>query len=342
MYSSRAVKSETRGESIDFLWTGVRRQQLTFWDCPEAVFGVPTYYQNDPTMARLPTGAKEEIVNQEEMAERIRAIVENPSYRLAYMDTDFIRSDELRPLRLELELLKPEVLIDDAGIKSTIVVFGGTQVAPREQAEQILAEAKAAVKKSPDDPKAKRKLIRAERILYKSRYYEECRQFARIVTDYNKQFRDGEFIVKTGGGPGIMEAANRGAYEAGGISMALNITLPFEQVPNSYITPGLCFQFNYFAIRKMHFLLRAKALICFPGGFGTLDELFTTLTLRQTGRMQAIPIILYSKEYWNNIIDFQFLADEGVISDKHLDLFQYTETPDETWQVIKNYHGVTE
>ena len=278
--------------------------------------------------------------DSEELQQRLKDIIEHPSYKLAYLDTDFIRSDDLRPLRLELELMKPEMILDALGIKSTVVVFGGTQVAPREEGERMLAEAKAAIEKDPDDPVAKRNLIRAERVFHKSRYYEECRQFAKLVTDYNKQFRDGEFIVKTGGGPGIMEAANRGAYEAGGKSMALNITLPFEQTPNSYITPGMCFQFNYFAIRKMHFLLRAKALICFPGGFGTLDELFTTLTLRQTGRMQEIPIILYSREYWDNIIDFQFLADEGVIDDSHLELFQYTETPEETWQVIKDFHGV--
>ena len=280
--------------------------------------------------------------DQEELQKRLEDIMEHPSYRLAYLDQDFIRGEDLRPLRLELELMKPEMILDSMGIQSTVVVFGGTQVAPREEGEQIMAKAKAAIEKDPDDPVAKRNMIRAERILYKSRYYEECRQFANIVTNYNKQFRDGEFIVKTGGGPGIMEAANRGAYEAGGKSMALNITLPFEQTPNSYITPGMCFQFNYFAIRKMHFLLRAKALICFPGGFGTLDELFTTLTLRQTGRMQKIPIILYSKEYWDGIVNFQFLADEGVISDSHLDLFQYTETPQETWEVIKDFHGVVE
>ena len=283
---------------------------------------------------------EKKTASQEDLEQRLNDIMEHPSYRLAYLDQDFIRGEELRPLRLELELMKPELMLDDAGIKSTIVVFGGTQVAPLEEGEQMMAEAKAAIEKDPDDPKAKRMMIRAERVLYKSRYYEECREFAHIVTSYNKQFRDGEFIVKTGGGPGIMEAANRGAFEAGGKSMALNITLPFEQTPNPYITPGFCFQFNYFAIRKMHFLLRAKALICFPGGFGTLDELFTTLTLRQTGRMQDIPIILYSKEYWDNIIDFQYLADEGVINDEHLDLFQYTETPEETWKVITDFHGV--
>lgn len=279
---------------------------------------------------------------KEELEQRLKDIIEHPSYRLAYMDHDFIRGEDLRPLRLELELMKPEMFLDALGIKSTVVVFGGTQVAPLEEGKQLVEDAKAALAKDPDDAKAKRQMIRAERVLYKARYYEECREFARMVTDYNKQFRDGEFIIKTGGGPGIMEAANRGAYEAGGKSMALNITLPFEQTPNSYITPGMCFQFNYFAIRKMHFLLRAKALICFPGGFGTLDELFTTLTLRQTGRMQEIPIILYSKEYWDGIIDFQFLADEGVIDDRHLDLFQYTESPEETWQVIKDFHDVVE
>ena len=233
------------------------------------------------------------------------------------------------------------MLMDEAGIESTVVVFGGTQIAPKEIAAPRLAAAEAAIAKSPDDEAAKRELFLAKRVMSKSRYYEECREFSRIVTEYNLNDNEtGEFIIKTGGGPGIMEAGNRGAYDAGGQSMALNITLPFEQTPNSYITPGLCFQFNYFAIRKMHFLLRAKALVCFPGGFGTLDELFTTLTLRQTGRMQEIPIILYSKDYWNGIIDFQFLADEGVIQDKHLELFQYAESPEETWQIIKDYHNV--
>ena len=278
--------------------------------------------------------------DKEEIEQRLKAIMEHPSYKLAYMDQDFIRSDDLRPLRLELELLKPEMFLDDLGIQSTVVVFGGTQVMPQEEVDPIMAEAKSLAKSKPDSEEAKRAMIRAERFQAKVRYYDECREFAKIVTEYNKEFRDGEYIIKTGGGPGIMEAANRGAYDAGGKSMALNITLPFEQTPNSYITPGMCFQFNYFAIRKMHFLLRAKALVCFPGGFGTLDELFTTLTLRQTGRMQEIPIILYSKEYWDGIIDFQFLADEGVIKDSHLEIFQYTETPEETWDVIKKFHKI--
>ena len=272
--------------------------------------------------------------------ERLKEIMDNPSYKVAYKDLDFIASDDLRPVRLHLELLKPEKMMEEAGIHSSVVVFGGTQVASKEQADALVAAAKAKLAASADDAEAQRELVRANNVLKKSRYYEECREFARLVTEYNKQHRDGEFFIKTGGGPGIMEAGNRGAYEAGGKSMALNITLPFEQTPNSYITPGLCSQFNYFAIRKMHFLLRAKAIVCFPGGFGTLDELFTVLTLRQTGRMQEVPIILYGKDYWDGIIDFQFLADQAVISDSHLKLFQYTETPEETWKVIRDFHGV--
>ena len=275
-----------------------------------------------------------------ESEQRLKQIMEDPSYRLAYLDNDFMQLDELRPLRLEMELLKPEMLLEDRGIKSTTVVFGGTQVVSNEQAEETMAAAKAAVKKDPDSNESKRLMIRAERVMAKSRFYEECREFSRIVTEHTKNANDGEFIIKTGGGPGIMEAGNRGAHEAGGDSIGLNIELPFEQEPNSYITPGLCIQFNYFAIRKMHFLLRAKALVCFPGGFGTLDELFTALTLRQTGRMQDVPIILYSKEYWNGILNFQFLADEGVIQDRHLELFQFCETPEETWKVITDFHGV--
>ncbi len=272
--------------------------------------------------------------------QRLKEIMEHPSYKVAYKDLDFIAGEDLRPARLHLELLKPEIMMEEAGIHSSVVVFGGTQVASKEQADELVAAAEAKLAANADDAEAQRELVRANNVLKKSRYYEDCRKFAGLVTEFNKQHRDGEFFIKTGGGPGIMEAGNRGAYEAGGKSMALNITLPFEQEPNSYITPGLCFQFNYFAIRKMHFLLRAKAIVCFPGGFGTLDELFTVLTLRQTGRMQEVPIILYGKDYWDGIIDFQFLADQAVISDSHLELFQYTETPEQTWQVIRDFHGV--
>ncbi len=279
-------------------------------------------------------------MTDEAMASRLKKIMDDSSYRLAYLDQDYIQRDDLRPLRLELELLKPEMLLEEKGIESTIVVFGGTQIKPGDESQSILAEAEAAVAKDPSNDEAKREVEIAKQFVAKSRYYDECREFAKIVSEHAKKIGKGEFVIKTGGGPGIMEAANRGAYDVGAPSIGLNIILPFEQEPNSYITPGMAFNFNYFAIRKMHFLLRAKALVCFPGGFGTLDELFTTLTLRQTERMQEIPIILYSKEYWTSIINFQFLADEGVIQDRHLDLFTFAETPEECWQQIADYHKI--
>lgn len=275
---------------------------------------------------------------QEQRKKNLDAILRSPSYRLAYLDTDFIRRPDLRPLRLELELLKPEIMLEEQGINSTIVVFGGTQVMEKVDAEKLVTKAREHLEANPDDPKARRELFRAENVLDNSHYYEECRSFAKIVASYRNEAGENEYYIVTGGGPGIMEAANRGAYEAGARSVGLNITLPFEQVPNSYITPSLCFQFNYFSLRKMHFMFRAKALVCFPGGFGTLDELFTTLTLRQTQRMQVIPIILYGTEYWTRIIDFQVLADEGVIRDEHLDLFSYADTPEEAWEQIAEFH----
>ena len=279
------------------------------------------------------------MLSDPNLEKRLNDIIEDPSYRLAFRDLDFMGREDLRPLRLELELLKPEMMLEEKGIESTIVVFGGTQVISAEQADAEMAEAKALEEEKPGSLEAKRAVVRAESKIRKSRYYEECRTFARIVSEHAKENNmPGEYIIKTGGGPGIMEAANRGAYEAGMPSIGLNITLPFEQVPNAYVTPGLCFQFNYFAIRKMHFLLRAKALICFPGGFGTLDEFFTCITLRQTLRSQELPIILYGEEYWKKIIDFQFLADEGVIRDDHLELFTYADTPEQTLQMILDYY----
>jgi len=279
-------------------------------------------------------------VTDPNVEKRTRDIMEDPSYRLAFRDLDFLGLEDLRPLRLELELLKPQMMLEEKEIKSTICVFGGTQVVPREEAEQQIAEAKKALDSDPDSHAKQRLLIRAESRLRKAKFYDECREFSRLVSEHAKQQNmPGEFVIKTGGGPGIMEASNRGATDAGMPSIGLNITLPFEQTPNSYITPGLCFQFNYFAIRKMHFLLRAKALICFPGGYGTLDELFTALTLRQTGRSQAIPIILYGSEYWKNILNFQFLADEGVIRDEHLDLFTYSDSPEDTLRQILDFEA---
>ena len=248
-----------------------------------------------------------------ELQQRLQDIMEHPSYQLAFRDLGFMGREDLRPLRLELELLKPQMLLEEKNIRSTICVFGGTQIIPSEEASELLAKAEARLADNPADEHAQRQLKLAQSKASKARYYDECREFARLVANYAREKNiPGEFVIKTGGGPGIMEAGNRGAFDAEMPSIGLNITLPFEQTPNGYITPGLCFQFNYFAIRKMHFLLRAKALVCFPGGFGTLDELFTALTLRQTGRSQAIPIILYGTDYWKSVINFQFLATKGL------------------------------
>ena len=268
------------------------------------------------------------------------AILNSPSYTLAEYDVDFLKRSEQRPVRMQLELQKTEQLLKEHGIESTVVVFGGTQIVPQEEAEQRVAQAKKALAETPGDDRLKRAVERSEAQLAKSYYYDHAREFAKLVSSSCQTEGKCEFVVTTGGGPGIMEAANRGAFEVGGKNVGLNIELPHEQEPNPYITPELCFQFHYFAMRKFHFILRAAALVVFPGGYGTLDELFNTLCLRQTGRMQAIPIILYGKGYWESIINFQQLADEGVIADEHLDLIQFAETPEEAWKIICDFHKV--
>ena len=240
---------------------------------------------------------------------------------------------------MQLELLKPETILTEEGVDSTVVVFGGTQILPEDEANEKLAEAEKALADNPSDEKAKRGVIRAQSYVKKSHYYKDAYDFAKLVSSTCQTDGKCDYVIVTGGGPGVMEAANRGAYDVGAKSVGLNITLPHEQDPNPYITPELCFQFHYFAIRKMHFLLRAKALVIFPGGYGTLDELFETLTLRQVGRMQDIPIILFGREYWDGIINFQQLANEAVIRDEHLDLIDYAETPEEAWDIITKFHA---
>jgi uncharacterized protein (TIGR00730 family) len=271
--------------------------------------------------------------------QRVRAILDSPSYCLAEEDVDLLRRPELRPLRVQLELLKVELELERQCVHSTIVVFGGTRVVERAAAVEALERAKAAADASQNKEWHHRAVARAERILAKSPYYDAAREFCRLVSSQCQTDTRCDYVVVTGGGPGIMEAANRGAFDAGAKSIGFNITLPEEQSPNAYITPELCFQFHYFALRKMHFLMRAKALVVFPGGFGTLDELFDALTLRQTNRMQAIPIVLFGRDYWKRVLDFQFLADEGVIADEHLDLVDYAETPEEAWRIISRFHG---
>jgi uncharacterized protein (TIGR00730 family) len=252
------------------------------------------------------------------------------AYRLAFTDNDFLLREELRPVRMQLELLKPEMVQKQAGIESTIVIFGSARILSPEAAAADLARARAQ-----DDATAIR--IAESRMLM-SRYYDEARRFAALVTQRTADMDTPVYVV-TGGGPGIMEAGNRGAFEVGGKSIGLNIVLPHEQEPNPYITPELCFQFHYFALRKMHFLMRSIALVCFPGGFGTLDELFETMTLVQTGKCRKRPILLFGREFWSRLINFDVLIETGMISPDDVHLFRYVETAEEAWAVLEAEYG---
>jgi len=258
------------------------------------------------------------------------------SYRLAYQDHDFLNKDELRAVRLQLELMKPELVMRKHGIEDTVIFFGGARIPEPEAARKRLAEATAASAADPTNEVLAHELRTATNLCESSRYYNEARELAFRISGAEKTPDGPNLVVVTGGGPGIMEAANRGACDAGAASVGLNIVLPFEQEPNGYITPELCFQFHYFAIRKMHFLMRAKALIVFPGGYGTLDELFETLTLIQTRKIRAIPVLLFGGAFWNRVLNFQVLVDEGTISPEDTGLFQFVETAGEAWEIIRN------
>lgn len=262
------------------------------------------------------------------------ALLQSPSYRRADKDPDFLNRDELRPVRLQLELLKPELIQQDEDIRSTVVVFGSARLSEPVEAQRRLAQAEAVLRQQPDDPDRRRAVAIARRHLALSKYYTEAREFGRLVSSTCQVDGHCEFVVVTGGGPGIMEAANRGAADVGAKSMGLNITLPHEQRPNPYITPALCFQFRYFALRKMHFLLRAKALVAFPGGFGTMDELFEALTLLQTGKVHGITVVLVGRSFWERLIDWPMLVEEGLVSPEDLHLLHYAETAQEAWAII--------
>lgn len=253
------------------------------------------------------------------------------SYKLAFQDADFLLKDELRPVRLQLEVLKPELVLQEQHIESTVVIYGSARIADPETAETRLVSARAEYNRNKDDPLAAKKVESARRILENSRYYDEARKLGHLISSNTGK---DQLVVVTGGGPGIMEAANRGAHEAGMPSIGMNIVLPHEQAPNPYITPDLNFQFHYFAVRKMHLLMRAKSLVAFPGGFGTLDELFETLTLIQTRKVQSIPVLLFGRAFWKRIINFDALVEDGTISGEDLELFEYVETAEEAWEII--------
>ena len=268
------------------------------------------------------------------------AILASSSYIPADRDTEFMQREELRPLRLGLELLKPELIQKEQGIQSTIVVFGSARLQEPVVAEAALLTAERAAAQQPNDPDLQRHVAIAKRQQDLSQYYDIAREFARLVSSSCQIDGRCDNVIVTGGGPGIMEAANRGAADVQAKSIGLNITLPHEQRPNPYITPELCFQFRYFALRKMHFLIRAKALVAFPGGFGTLDELFETLTLIQTGKVTGVSVVLVGRVFWERVINWDFLLDQGLIGPQDLGLFHFAETAQEAWDLIARNHAV--
>jgi len=268
------------------------------------------------------------------VSKNLKLILNSPSYQLAQEDLDFLQSDEMRGVRMLLEITKPKSIFESENILSTIIVFGGANIAEKSHIKSILEEEEIKEKSSPKPNHSHRNIQKLNSLIKFSKYYDSAREFAQIVSRNSQKDKCNSHVIVTGGGPGIMEAANRGAFDVNCKSIGLNISLPHEQQPNSYITPGLCFKFNYFALRKFHFVMNSVAAVFFPGGFGTLDELFELLTLRQTGMKKNIPIILFGKEFWDSVINFRNLADSGLISDSHLNLFKFANTASEAWDLI--------
>lgn len=278
------------------------------------------------------------MASKKDLRQRSVNLTKCHAYRKAYADSTFLSRPELRPVRLQLELLKPEMSLAEHGVKSTVVVFGSARIWSPEEAVEQIKHLERAAKKDPKNDVLKARLALARKLQPSSRYYEEARKFGRLVSEHST-LAGNKLIVVTGGGPGVMEAANRGAADAGAKSVGLNITLPQEQGPNPYVSPEFCFRFHYFAVRKMHFVMRAKALVAFPGGFGTMDELFEVLTLVQTGIKRRLPIILFGKKYWTDVINFENMAKYGYISRDDLKLFRFAETAEEAWEIIIEFYG---
>jgi len=293
--------------------------------------------ENDPPPGDLPLpSAREEWSFPSCAADTPQT--RSPSYRLAYLDQDFMLRQELRPVRFQLELLKPDMILDEAGIDATIVVFGSARTGYAEDPQGVLEAAEAAAREAPDDPQAQARLKAARRVATHARAYREARRFGQLCAEAGHRDPANRLVIVTGGGPGVMEAANRGAAEGGAPSIGLNIVLPHEQSPNPWVTPELCFQFHYFALRKMHFLMRARALVVFPGGFGTLDELFETLCLIQTGKARRIPVLLFDEAFWKRVISFETLVEEGMIAAEDVSLFRYVETAEDAWAIVEAFH----
>lgn len=290
----------------------------------------------DPQHAIMPS-AREDVARAREVPATPQTL--SPSYRLAFTDVEFLLREELRPVRLQLELLKPELALLARNIESTIVIFGSARIAEPEVARREREAAEAACRQAPGDAGLAFKAARARRLERLARNYEEARRFAQIVSRARQPDGQQRYVIVTGGGPGIMEAANRGACEVGAISIGHNIVLPHEQAPNPYVTPELCFRFHYFALRKMHLMTRARALVVFPGGFGTLDELFETLCLIQTKKSRPMPVLLFDEAYWRQVIHFETLAEAGVVDPEDLGLFTYVETAEQAWAQIERHYA---
>jgi uncharacterized protein (TIGR00730 family) len=289
-------------------------------------------------MQPLPEQAPKDASDDPAAPAAIQAILDSPSYREADQDIDFLQENESRGLRLQIEYLKVDTVLRQHDVDHTIVVFGGTRILEPRAAERQMEQAQATLAADPSNAKLKQKLAIAQRIIAKSSYYEVAREFGRLVGSVGENARGGRIFVMTGGGSGIMEAANRGAADAGAKSIGLNISLPHEQFPNPYVTPELCFKFRYFALRKMHFVMRARALVAFPGGFGTLDELFEVLALSQTRKTPPVPVVLVGQAYWRQVFNADFLFQEGVIDAEDLELFCYAETALDAWQSILRWY----
>jgi len=301
-------------------------------DDPIDPIPTPPRQRHEPLPWQTPKSAAEDP----DAPRRVAAIMAHPSYHEAEQDAAFLARPESRGVRLQIEYQKPELILEQYGVEHTIVVFGSTRIHESAAAQRRVDALQAEQQAAPDDPVIARRLAVARRILEKSRYYDIAREFGRLVGQAGQ--RDNRVMVMTGGGPGMMEAANRGAFDAGAKTIGLNITLPHEQYPNPYLTPGLCFSFHYFAMRKLHFLRRACALVVFPGGYGTFDELFDTLALIQTRKIQPVPVILVGEAWWRQAFNIDFLVEEGVIDFEDRELFWYAESAQEIWSGLLSWH----
>lgn len=300
-------------------------------------FDRPRWRKTPPRREPLPWTEIKSAEDDPGAPERVRALLASPTYRQADEDFDFLQHDETRGVRLQIDYAKPELGLDERGVEHTIVVFGSTRIREPAAATRHVQALREQFAAAPGDTDLRERLAIAERLLERSHYYDVAREFGRLVGGCAAA-NDCRVLLMTGGGPGIMEAANRGAFDVGAPSIGLNIALPHEQFPNPYITPDLCFRFHYFAMRKLHFLQRARALVAFPGGYGTFDEVFETLTLVQSRTIEPVPVVLVGREYWRRAFDIDFLVAEGVIDPEDRELFWYAESAEEIWSGILAWH----